>query len=300
MAPKKDSKDRHPSSKPAKSGGGKQKKKKWKQKEKVNNMALLRKRNFSADNNVLICTWRKHWEPRICMQRHPCFLVTCKINGSLARQAIKDSMARGSIRLIAAHASQQIYTDQPTPKLKIFISLTLIFLPSPLRWHFARLWPSSSCTSCIRERFEGLCGKHVQLRAVFLINNIQEQGINGDMAIHVHLELVFPPENLGRTTDIHSGVEHHLTLGDISHKARGVVGQFQAVKSSREVEQLAGAGRLRAGLHLGRAQKRTLVVDGHGGRGVVDRGDVGVGDVYGEGEAGIEDWKVELQRGEVD
>ncbi|KAI9074436.1 hypothetical protein K1719_043630 [Acacia pycnantha] len=76
MAPKKDSKDRHPSSKPAKSGGGKQKKKKWKQKEKIE--AILKKRNFSADNNVLICTWRKHWEPRICMQRHPCFLVTCK------------------------------------------------------------------------------------------------------------------------------------------------------------------------------------------------------------------------------
>ncbi|XP_068660863.1 small ribosomal subunit protein eS25-like [Aristolochia californica] len=58
-----------PSSKPVKSGGGKQKKKKWskgKQKEKV--------------------------------------------NGSLARRAIRDQMARGSIRLVSARASQQIYT----------------------------------------------------------------------------------------------------------------------------------------------------------------------------------------------
>lgn len=33
-----------------------------------------------------------------------------RINGSLARRAIKDLMARGSIRMISAHASQQIYT----------------------------------------------------------------------------------------------------------------------------------------------------------------------------------------------
>lgn len=33
-----------------------------------------------------------------------------QINGSLARRAIKDLMARGAIRMISAHASQQIYT----------------------------------------------------------------------------------------------------------------------------------------------------------------------------------------------
>jgi ribosomal protein S25 len=33
-----------------------------------------------------------------------------QINGSLARRAIKDLMARGLIRLVSAHASQQIYT----------------------------------------------------------------------------------------------------------------------------------------------------------------------------------------------
>lgn len=33
-----------------------------------------------------------------------------QINGSLARKAIKDLMARGSIRMISAHSSQQIYT----------------------------------------------------------------------------------------------------------------------------------------------------------------------------------------------
>lgn len=38
------------------------------------------------------------------------FLDHYQINGSLARRAIKDLMARGSIRLVSAHASQQIYT----------------------------------------------------------------------------------------------------------------------------------------------------------------------------------------------
>lgn len=33
-----------------------------------------------------------------------------RINGSLARKAIRELMARGSIRMVSAHASQQIYT----------------------------------------------------------------------------------------------------------------------------------------------------------------------------------------------
>lgn len=32
----------------------------------------------------------------------------------------------------------------------------------------------------------------------------------------------------------------------------------------------------------------------------MDGDDVGVGDVYGEDELGIEEWKVELEGGEVD
>ncbi|CAM8906873.1 unnamed protein product [Rhodiola kirilowii] len=33
-----------------------------------------------------------------------------RINGSLARRAIKDLTARGAIRMVSAHSSQQIYT----------------------------------------------------------------------------------------------------------------------------------------------------------------------------------------------
>ncbi|KAD4584021.1 hypothetical protein E3N88_21622 [Mikania micrantha] len=102
-APKKE-KAPPPSSKPAKSGGGKQKKKKWskgKQKEKVNNMVLFDKATY--DKLLSEAPKFKLITPSILSDR-------LRINGSLARKAIKDLMARGAIRLVSAHASQQIYT----------------------------------------------------------------------------------------------------------------------------------------------------------------------------------------------
>ncbi|KAI3762084.1 hypothetical protein M8C21_027335 [Ambrosia artemisiifolia] len=103
MAPKKE-KAPPPSSKPAKSGGGKQKKKKWskgKQKEKVNNMVLFDKATY--DKLLSEAPKFKLITPSILSDR-------LRINGSLARKAIKDLMARGAIRMVSVHASQQIYT----------------------------------------------------------------------------------------------------------------------------------------------------------------------------------------------
>ena len=37
-------------------------------------------------------------------------LLKIQINGSLARRAIRELMAKGVIRMVAAHSSQQIYT----------------------------------------------------------------------------------------------------------------------------------------------------------------------------------------------
>ncbi|KAI4302267.1 hypothetical protein MLD38_038041 [Melastoma candidum] len=104
MAPKKDSKAPPPASKPAKSGGGKQKKKKWskgKQKEKVNNMVLFDQATY--DKLLSEVPKYKLITPSILSDR-------LRVNGSLARRAIKDLMARGLIRMISSHASQQIYT----------------------------------------------------------------------------------------------------------------------------------------------------------------------------------------------
>ncbi|TKW31948.1 hypothetical protein SEVIR_2G139500v4 [Setaria viridis] len=103
MAPKKD-KAPPPSSKPAKSGGGKQKKKKWskgKQKEKVNNAVLFDQATY--DKLLTEAPKFKQITPSILSER-------LRINGSLARRAIKDLMARGLIRMVAVHSSQQIYT----------------------------------------------------------------------------------------------------------------------------------------------------------------------------------------------
>ncbi|KAK8509005.1 hypothetical protein V6N12_016849 [Hibiscus sabdariffa] len=90
MAPKKD-KAPPPSSKPAKSGGGKQKKKKWskgKQKEKVNNMVLFDQATY--DKLLSEAPKFKLITPSILSDR-------LRINGSLARKAIRELMARGSI-----------------------------------------------------------------------------------------------------------------------------------------------------------------------------------------------------------
>ncbi|KAI5061991.1 hypothetical protein GOP47_0022530 [Adiantum capillus-veneris] len=104
MAPKKDKASSAPS-KPAKSsGGGKQKKKKWskgKQKEKVNNMVLFDQATY--DKLLSEVPKYKLITPSILSDR-------LRINGSLARKAIRELTDRGTIRLVAAHANQQIYT----------------------------------------------------------------------------------------------------------------------------------------------------------------------------------------------
>ncbi|KAJ6901622.1 Ribosomal protein S25 family protein [Populus alba x Populus x berolinensis] len=95
MAPKKE-KAPPPSSKPAKSGGGKQKKKKWskgKQKEKVNNMVLFDQATY--DKLLSEAPKYKLITPSVLSDR-------LRISGSLARKAIKDLMARGSIRMMMA------------------------------------------------------------------------------------------------------------------------------------------------------------------------------------------------------
>ncbi|KAH0448570.1 hypothetical protein IEQ34_022370 [Dendrobium chrysotoxum] len=103
LAPKKE-KAAPPASKPAKSGGGKQKKKKWskgKQKEKVNNAVLFDQASY--DKMLTEVPKYKMITPSVLSDR-------LRINGSLARRAIKDLMARGSIRMVSAHSAQQIYT----------------------------------------------------------------------------------------------------------------------------------------------------------------------------------------------
>lgn len=78
------------------------------------------------------------------------------------------------------------------------------------------------------------------------------------------------------------------------------MGQLESIKPGRKPEQLAGLGRLRTRLNVGGAQEGAIIVDRHGGGGVVDGRDVGIGDVYGEDEFGVDDGEVDLEGGKVD
>ncbi|KAL5557945.1 hypothetical protein UlMin_034156 [Ulmus minor] len=77
------------------------KRSKGKQKEKVNNMVLFDQTTYDkllteAPNFKLVT-------PSILS-------AGLRITRSLARRAIKDLMARGSIRMISSHASPELYT----------------------------------------------------------------------------------------------------------------------------------------------------------------------------------------------
>ncbi|KAL6132949.1 hypothetical protein ACLB2K_065186 [Fragaria x ananassa] len=96
MAPKKE-KAPPPSSKPVNSGGGKQKKKKWskgKQKEKVNNMVLFDQATY--DKLLSEALKFKLITPSISSYK-------LRINGSLARCAIKDLMPFSLCLLLRHH-----------------------------------------------------------------------------------------------------------------------------------------------------------------------------------------------------
>ncbi|CAI7785905.1 unnamed protein product [Closterium sp. NIES-54] len=104
QAPKKDAKADKAQAKPAKSGGGKQKKKKWskgKQKEKVNNMVLFDQATYDKMLTEI---------PKTKLITSSVLCDRLRINGSLARRAIKDLLSRGSIRVVSTHATQSIYT----------------------------------------------------------------------------------------------------------------------------------------------------------------------------------------------
>ncbi|ESR58974.1 hypothetical protein CICLE_v10017451mg, partial [Citrus x clementina] len=124
-------KDKAPpsSSKPAQSGGGKQKKK---QKEKVNNMVLFDQGTYDKHFPTLReCLFLVRSCGKVSQEGTKMFVKLCftstgyvfcgattirwqlsliSLIGSLASRAIKDLVARGSIRMISAYASQQIYT----------------------------------------------------------------------------------------------------------------------------------------------------------------------------------------------
>ncbi|KAF5395999.1 hypothetical protein P879_06091 [Paragonimus westermani] len=111
MGPKtnaKTSKKEPPKKKPMKpkegGGGGKAKKKKWskgKVRDKLNNMILFDKPTY--EKFLKEVPQYKVITPSVVSER-------LKIRASLARHALEELHRRGSIKLVARHNSQQIYT----------------------------------------------------------------------------------------------------------------------------------------------------------------------------------------------
>merc|ERR1719454_2284833 len=107
MAPKKDAgkkKDDGGKKKAAGSGGGKAKKKKWskgKVKEKLSNMVLFDKSTY--DKMIADVPKQKLITPSIISEK-------LKVNGSLARKAVKELLSKGLIRPILTHKHQAIFT----------------------------------------------------------------------------------------------------------------------------------------------------------------------------------------------
>eukprot|EP01026_Neomeris_dumetosa_P022671 TRINITY_DN1953_c1_g1_i1.p3 TRINITY_DN1953_c1_g1~~TRINITY_DN1953_c1_g1_i1.p3 ORF type:complete len:109 (-),score=16.87 TRINITY_DN1953_c1_g1_i1:210-536(-) len=88
----------------AAANSGKGKKKKWsknKMKEKVDNQVLLTQTNY--DKMLAEVPKYKTITPSILADR-------LKVNGSLARAAIKELEGQGLLRVIAKHQNQWIYT----------------------------------------------------------------------------------------------------------------------------------------------------------------------------------------------
>ncbi|KAJ3284484.1 hypothetical protein HK104_009895 [Borealophlyctis nickersoniae] len=90
--------------KPSSSSGGKNKKKKWskgKVKDKANNAVVFDKPTY--DKLFKEVPTYKLVTPSVLVDR-------LRINGSLARVAIRELEEKGLIRLVSAHKSQMIYT----------------------------------------------------------------------------------------------------------------------------------------------------------------------------------------------
>jgi small subunit ribosomal protein S25e len=103
MAPKKDDK-KAGAKKAASGGGGKAKKKKWskgKVKEKLANLVLFDKTTY--EKMLTDVPKQKLITPSIISEK-------LKVNGSLARKAVRELVSQGLIRAVLTHKHQSIYT----------------------------------------------------------------------------------------------------------------------------------------------------------------------------------------------
>ncbi|WOK94642.1 hypothetical protein Cni_G03347 [Canna indica] len=135
------------------------------------------------------------------------------------------------------------------------------------------------------------------LGVILLVNDLQKDGINEDMALDMDTEAVRPPEDLGGAGYVNRRIKGHFTAGSVGEEAWDVLSELEAIEAGREVEELAGVGGLTAGVEGGGAEVGAGVEDGDGSRSVVDGDQVGICDMDGEGDFDVEEGDVEAKGG---
>lgn len=141
----------------------------------------------------------------------------------------------------------------------------------------------------------------LHLRVVLLLDHLQEDGVDGDVAVDADGEGAWPEQHRGLAGDLDGRVQLHVAARDVGEDSAGAVRELDAVKARREVEQAAWGGGLLAGVEAGGAEVRAAVEDGDGGGPVAHRHDVGVGGVHGEGEADVQRRRrAEVEGGQAD
>lgn len=128
----------------------------------------------------------------------------------------------------------------------------------------------------------------LHLGAVLLLDDLEEDGVDGDVAVDADGEGPGPEEQGRLAGDLDGGVELHVAARDVGEDGARAVGELDAVEARREVEQAAGGGRLAAGVEARRAEVRAAVEDGHGGGPVPHGHHVGVGGVHRQGEPDVQ------------
>lgn len=138
------------------------------------------------------------------------------------------------------------------------------------------------------------------LRVALLLDDVEVDGVDDDVALDVDAEGVSPEEDPRRADDVDGGAERHLPAGGGGEQRLGVVGELEAGEARGEAEDAARGGLQRAGQDLGGAEQGAVVEDGEGRRRVADGGGVGVGDMDGEDELHVQQGEIELEGGELD
>ncbi|KAI5013546.1 hypothetical protein ZWY2020_037059 [Hordeum vulgare] len=139
----------------------------------------------------------------------------------------------------------------------------------------------SSAKHCRMETIMREWSGRAASRAVVLLHDLEEDGVDDDVAVDADGEAARPEQHGRFARDLHDGVSSMCRRVASREDSAGVVGELHGVEPGREVEQAARRGGLLAGVEA-RGAEACPVEDGDVGGAVAHRHHVGVGGVDGE------------------